>query len=115
MMKVNLVAQVKIPILKLNEYCDYNQSMVHKFKRSFNSMTRESKAKAQFDEMWKHEETNKYERIILDKLDNIKRNLLETDNRKLLKKTRRNNMGKNYFVTMKILNLLVVRKLTIFF
>lgn len=78
-------------------------------------MTRESKAKAQFDEMWKHEEINKYERIILDKLDNIKRNLLETDNRKLLKKTRRNNMGKNYFVTMKILNLLVVRKLTIFF
>ena len=49
-------------------------------------MTRESQAKAQFDEMWKHEETNKYERIILDNLDNIKRNLLETDNRKLLKK-----------------------------
>lgn len=86
MMKVNLVAQVKLPILKLNEYCDYNQSMVHKLKRSFNSMTRESQAKAQFDEMWKHEETNKYERIILDNLDNIKRNLLETDNRKLLKK-----------------------------
>ena len=49
-------------------------------------MTREFQAKAQFDEMWKYEETNKYERIILDKLDNIKRNLLKIDNRKLLKK-----------------------------